>query len=107
MDHNEFFKLAMSPGFSDEMVFELENKDPDPDRTFSVEGFDEIGNQVKAFVMARTLARRKQGKLAKAVSIHIGVTWDNQQGDDQYFPWYHLNDAGLTQMDGEHRVKRS
>jgi len=106
MDHNEFYELAMQPDFPNEMVFELENKDPTPDRSFSMEGFQEVSDQVKHFVMARSLARMSEGKPAKSVSIHIAVKWDTPVGDDQEFPWYHLNDAELTQMDGEHRVKR-
>jgi len=94
LDRDEFYEQAMEPGFPDEMAFQIEHDDPDPDRSFSVEGLDELALKFKMFVMARVHARWKQtGEGPKKLRATVYLTWEPKHPMEDAGPFYHLFDS--------------
>lgn len=110
MEAKDFYEIAVEPEFGDEMVFQIRvpEERQKPNRTFSFEALDAIGEQIRNFVMARVAARWKQtGKGPHHVTAHVKVTWGGKTERmlEQGGPWWSLDDEGLTLIDGEYREK--
>ena len=115
MERDEFYRMAVQPAFPDDMAFQLTHEDADPDRTFSIEGFEETIDQMQAFVMARSFAYwKKTGKPAKMMRAVLTVRFGDGSDTwldpitEQDLPYFDIGViGGLTQLDGEKRIPRT
>lgn len=110
VEADEFYKLAMQPGFADEMAFDLRHNDPDPERTFSKEGVGEVLDHVHDFVLARVMGQwARSGSAPKHVRITVSMDW-NDESDLSLgaLPFWRgeQDHGGLTVIDGQRRIPR-
>lgn len=107
MDRMEFYEFMLQEDSPDEMVFDIQSHDPDPEHTFSYEAVGDIIAQVQAFMMARISANSRKTKPLKHARMFVqfipSVTNDPE---DLGLPYYHGEiDNGTTVADGERRMR--
>ena len=104
-----FLKMQMGPNGEDEMNFVLRSQNPDPESFFSMEGVENITQQVRDYVLARALAEyNRTGKPPKNVSLNVKLDWSGPSDlalEIRGVPWYGANDHGPTPIDGDSRVQ--
>jgi hypothetical protein len=111
IERENFLRMMMKPEAPDEMNFVLRSQDPDPQRFFSIEGVEEITQQIRDFVLARAMASYvANGRrfAPKNVSLNVKLDWrgpSNQQLENRGVPWYGGDDRGPTPLDGDRRVR--
>lgn len=107
MDASEFMEQMMEPGMGDDMAFRIVKAHPEEGgTTFSMEAVDGMTENLKAFVMARTLARWKAtGKPPSRMTATVHIDWEDDSDPREGPPWWQVDDEGKTALDGEHRVK--
>lgn len=112
MDADEFFELVQTPGFGNEMVFQLNTDTPDPNRTFSREGIEATLDNVQNFVCASILRRFKEtGEGPKRLSIQVSLKWSTESEarlEALSLPWWAAKDGGeaMRVYDGMRRIPR-
>lgn len=111
MDAEEFYQEARKPDFPDEMVFQIAAKNPANKGTFSREAINDTVDLFDAFVMARIFGRwAKTDKPPKKIKLHVKIDWelDDEVELEIGPPWFsgEVDDIGLTQVDGQHRIPR-
>ena len=107
MQPDEFRDLMVRPEAGDEMVFQIERANPDDgSTTFSAEALEGLTENVTTFVAARTLARWEQtGRGPQKVTARVVLDWDDDSDLEEGPPWWHLDDKGMTPLDGGDRIK--
>ena len=91
-------KMMETPGL--EFGFNIEAKDPRPERTISKEASDNLRDMMGAWVMTRLHRHwQRTGRGAKKIQVHVVVSLDGQPPEFSdtvpFFSW----------PDGEHRDK--
>jgi len=88
---------------SDVMDF-LINREPEPGKTFSAEGLDDLFITMKVFIAARIKARfderepTEAGPHRMSVKVQVGIDGESWDVGPEQRPWY-------TTLDGEARRK--
>lgn len=107
-DKAEIIEHLLDPEGPDEMAFVLRSPDPDPERTFSLEGVQEIAVQIHDFLLARVAGQStKSGQMPKNMRATVKLDWigpEDKWLDHGPRPWYSHDDSGPTPFDGEHRA---
>lgn len=112
MNADEFFELVQTPGFGNEMVFQLDTNTTEPRLTFSREGIETTLDNVHNFVCASILRRYKEtGEGPKKLSIQVSLKWDAESEDRLEalpLPWWAAKDGGeaMKVYDGMRRIPR-
>jgi hypothetical protein len=109
LNRDTFLKMQMGPDGEDQMNFVLRSGDPNPEHFFSLEGVENITQQIRDYVLARTLAKyNRTGKAPKNVSVNVKLDWSGPSNlalELRGVPWYGADDHGPTPIDGDRRVQ--
>ena len=109
----EFYEMAMDPRFPNMMDFELTAPSMEDERTFSIEGLNEVANQMRHFTLARLVAYGDgTGKLAKRLRVRVSVRYDDgtelvEELHEGELPFYTGIDDGsdrMLEVDGLRRI---
>lgn len=89
MEQTEFYKLAMTPEFGDEMIFELTKENPQEGRTFSMGAMNGVAEQMRNFILARIVAREDAGhKLPQRMTATVKLEFDGMPASESEFGFY-------------------
>jgi hypothetical protein len=109
LDRDSFYLQAIKPEFPDEMTFVLQADGATvrPGTTFSEEGFENLFEQLKTFLTARTLGNwRGTGEAPIEMTVDLRVEFKSRSIEELkngYGPWYHVVDPGGTPLEGSIR----
>lgn len=110
MDRDEFFLAACQPTFGDKMAFQMRSADHTPGTTFSIEGLENLTDQMFGFMLARAHSRMTQGLPAKELHMLLSMNWHSFEHELLEIgpPWYAVEDkaVGLQVIDSRHRWLR-
>jgi hypothetical protein len=112
LDRDTFYKAAIRPGVPNAMQFVIDVPPElrSPNTSFSQEGLDQLGDQIKTFILARILGTwRETGKppvdLSVALSLHFEEVPREELQKGSY-PWWQLVDEGKHPLEGSHRLSK-
>ena len=108
----EFYSLAMEPDYPDEIALQIDrNKSGEgPEVGYSQEAVNEIAEQFRAFLLARSYGHYKAtGFMPKHVRARVTLDFGPHPGDPMddtsVGPFYHVNnDRGVIPVDGTLRT---
>jgi len=106
---DDFWEDMLRPDAPDEMAFQVDRNKPEdpPQMTFSQEAIDELAEQFRMFLMARTYGRMQASGFGPR-HLRATVTLDWAPGDPHLDtgvgPYFSIDsDSGTTALDGEYR----
>jgi hypothetical protein len=111
LGRDAFFMKVIQPGFPNTMNFVLEVPEAkrQANRSFSEDGVDQMVEQIKTFLMARTLGTWDEGGSPPhemSVVLRVGFKavpiGTLRLGDN---PWWHLVDEGQNPIEGSIRME--
>jgi len=107
MNRNDFYEIMLQEDAPDEMAFDIESSDPNPEHTFSFEAVNDVCDQVRAFMMARISANSRKTKPLKHSRMLITfVPHVTDHPSNLEIPHYYGElDNGTTVADGERRMR--
>lgn len=106
---DDFYESMMLPDAPNEMAFQLDRDKPGdtPQTTFSMEGINELAEQFRSFLMARTYGEmQRTGFGPRHLRATVKLDWHpgDPLHDPEVGPFYSIdNDGGLTPVDGTRR----
>jgi hypothetical protein len=108
----EFYSLAMQPEYPDEIALQIDRDRSGEGREvgYSQEAVDEIAEQFRMFLLARTYAHYKgSGFMPKHIRATVTLDFNPPTGDPvddpTVGPFYQINDdRGPTPIDGTRRT---
>ncbi len=104
----DFYALAMEPDYPNEITLQIDrNRSGEgPEVGYSMEAVDELSEQFRAFLLARSYAQYKaSGLMPKHVRMKVTMDFSPHTvglvDDPSVGPFYEIgNDRGITPMDG-------
>lgn len=112
LDRDEFYRQAIKPGFPNRMAFQLEASPENlaAGRSFSQEGLDNLAEQLKTFILARTLGTwSEEGVVPSSLTVGLQLSFETvpleslRRGSA---PWWHLVDEGGSPIEGGSRLEQ-
>jgi hypothetical protein len=106
---DDFYEDMMRPDAPDEMAFQIDREKPEdpPQMTFSQEAINELAEQFRMFLMARTYGRvQKTGLGPRHLRATVTLDWapGDPHVDTGVGPYYQIRgDDGLIPIDSERR----
>jgi hypothetical protein len=106
---DDFWEDMLRPDAPDEMAFQIDRDKPNdpPGMTFSQEAINDLAEQFRMFLMARTYGELKRTGLGpRHLRASVKLDWNpsDPQHDPEVGPYYSIDgDNGTTVIDGERR----
>jgi hypothetical protein len=107
--HGDFWEDMLLPEAPNEMAFQIDREKPQdpPQMTFSQEAINELAEQFRMFLMARTYGEMQRTGLGpRHLRATVKLDWHpgDPHVDTGVGPYYQIRgDDGLTPIDGERR----
>jgi len=110
LERDEFYRTAIRPEFPNQMKFVLDRPDDvvDSEHSFSQDGIDSMVEQIKTFILARTLGTwngtgSPPQHLTVSLALHFQETTKSTLRGGSW-PWWQLVDKGDNPLEGSHRA---
>lgn len=109
IEANDFWSAMLEPDAPNEMAYQINREKPNdpPGMTFSEEAINELAEQFRIFLMARTYGEMKRTGLGpRHLRATVKLDWNpgDPQHDPEVGPYYSIDgDRGLTVLDGQYR----
>lgn len=108
--HGDFWEDMLLPEAPNEMAFQIDRDKPNdpPGMTFSQEAINELAEQFRMFLMARTYGEmQRTGFGPRHLRATVQLDWapTDPHTDSGVGPYYQIQgDKGPTQIDGTYRT---